>query len=497
MLKHDGFPMAERLRVTTSPHLFIAILNKSPSDGFWQVLTPQVMRWTDEVWLMDLSSCYSYWESQASDPQEGIMGVIRRVLERVCPDGFVAVASEYPWCAVLLLSYMRERGLSGLVHIEGTFGQALYQKVTWPAFWSVVEELSPHYGKAFPKQWRSESFQRRCTQMRHAMRKLGVKLPHSLRDMDPYAIRRRYGATLRDVWYWTFFPKQGCPDVHSIEGDTQIGAFPWESYQPVHVPSVVRHLDYPITEWAQVEPLLCLDLAKLCVQDTWNCREKVTCLEWRLTLDDMSTMYVPIHFRHPHSLHLESPQFPTARLQANYSFHRFAKGDLSLEGGENVSPPPIISWSLAVPGRLLMPPQVMDIFGSADDSESRLLELENRLPILLQRYAARADWQPEDAFSAERSSEIVGTDPHAISPQSWLATARVRPLLIYKKPQPFERQPVSAAWQFLERSMCKWWQPKNDRNLQRDYYRMVDHQQHACWVFKDAAGRWYRHGIFS
>ena len=92
-------------------------------------------------------------------------------------------------------------------------------------------------------------------------------------------------------------------------------------------------LDYTMTLWDEFSPSLRENLNRLCVQSDWAFSQSVSCLEWRLSIDDPSLrndlLIVPIVFQHPHRLIRELGHQGTALLQAYYAFTRHCADFLS------------------------------------------------------------------------------------------------------------------------------------------------------------------------
>ena len=45
--------------------------------------------------------------------------------------------------------------------------------------------------------------------------------------------------------------------------------------------------------------------------------------------------------------------------------------------------------------------------------------------------------------------------------------------------------------------MGRWWQPEREERRQRDYYRLLNHENRYLWAFRDTKGDWFIHGIFA
>lgn len=458
-------------------------------------LTPRLMRWTDEIWLLDLSLCHGYWQARAAAVGRDAMTLVREILQEIMIDGdetttMRAALADHPWQAALLIAQMRERRLTGLVSLSGPFGEALFRDLTWETWWTCSGTLAEHLHAQGRARFNPAQFRSQCAQMQRAVDRLGFKGPSQLKDVTSPALQRRFGAVLRDLAQWAFGP-----------AELFESGFPWQSFVFTSLPRVMRHLETPVCEWSHMEALLREDFDRLAGLACWQAGEKVVSLELQLVLVDLAHLVIPIRFRHPHPLHLEKGCHATALLQALYSFESSPLGTRAQAqaGQEGELYKAAIGWTLVITERLTLPPRSTGLFGDQDLELMSLLALENKLRVPLESYALRADWLPEDSYGEQGARGPSFDDACAAQQQSLTCVAMERPLYLYAKPQPFDSQGSSSAWRFQERTMSKWWAPLSDkeRSLQRDYYRLTDRDQKDLWVFKNGQGHWHVHGVYA
>ena len=550
-----GSPSRGEQRTTSgnsvTTYIAVALDESAAKDGAEKLraLTPRLMQWSENIWLLDIRPCSTYWGVQARQRGENVYETVRQVLTAAFSSeqtakgkmaegtaapvsNFYAASAGSPWAAIVLASQMYERKLPGFIDLSSSFAVNLYREVSWDNWFSCVQRLGVHFQSKKRRAFNEDTLRRQCTQMEQSVKRLGIAMPWHMRTMDSMSIKRRFGVVLQEVWEWTFSilstsstltSAMATPSLHQDDG------FPWTATEVVETPTVARHLEYPLVEWDYIEPVLKEDLDKLCDLSTWDTNERVLSLEWRLVFPDMTCLCVPIPFRHPHYLRQEKGLHKTALLQARYSFEAAIPGsqlDIS-RLDEHLPTMPIVSWQVSITERLAMPPVLRNLFGGFssgfdDDGESHplamLVSLENKLPAPLECYDFCNDWVPEDSFdlvtarerslgssyssgqgsSAKltRNDSAAGNDAY----RSLRGLGCARPLFLYRKPQVFDPAGKSTAWIFCERTMDKWWRQAEVNSPsahQRDYYWLTDSDNRGLWVFKNNLGQAYVHGIFS
>lgn len=488
-----------------------------------QAFTPRFMEWSKQgIWILDLRICRSFWTAKAHALGMDTVALIRKALQEHFTQehqshitighnaGYQAVLADSPWQAVLFLNYIKDRNLGGLVNLHSPFAKNFRKELSWQAWWETVAAIVEHLTATKLKSFSSSYFHNQCCQMQRAVKRLGVATPWDLREADSLAVGRRFGSVLRDLWRWTWentehratnrqLPHE--EDAHSTDGIFDFAnGFPWRGVTVKEAPAIARHLDDPLLEWDYIEPLLQEDLGRICDLDSWDARDGVVRLEWRVVSYDLTILEIPICFRHPHSLASErNRSFMTTTLQAYYSFHQAMKNAIAADHEDSPIHPvsPIISWQIIVAERIQLTDRIKSLFATDEGDYSDLLALENRLPIHLVGYSLSDDWLPEDSYRLEAEIDIANKLNHQRSSPSFMAQSRMRPLFIYKNPIFFDHQAPSAGRVFVERIMTKWWKLKDQESLQRDYYRFPGPDKQLLWVFKDLLGHWYIHGIFA
>jgi len=514
--------------------LFIALESKEENRENLQCLTNQVMRWSEDVWILDLSAFFGYWQKRAEMLNTGVTSLWRTVFNQLfstedlfgaetgvgvdtdpqqikvisISPAYRACCAQNPWLAALMLNCMRERAVKGLILQKSKFGQSLFRQISWIAWWQGVSAIETHFSEQKFKGFKQAKFRSQYRRLEAAMLRLGFRFPWEMHILNTDGVKKRFGTSMADLWRWTYGRELSPVESLYHEG------FPWKNYLFRAPPAVKHHLDYSVILWEQIAPFLREDLDKLC-DALGSSSEKVTRLDWHLTFDDLSKLQVPIRFRNPHDLLAEKGDHTTALLQASYIFAAAAREKFPQTGKDSTPPeaPPIISWEIMLSASLIIPDVFYNIFGEISEQGSDidiLLRLENELPVDLNRFSPQKDWLPEDSYINEAPAQDEEETPVSEIDRSLEAVAEDRPLYIRQPPLPLKSLKEPGEDRFLESTMNKWWREaktsrraeetarreKEVASLERNYFKHVDEDGNATWIFQDSHGEWYQHGIF-
>ena len=469
-------------KTSHSEHLFMALEEADFAPNQAQCVSPYIMQWSEACWIFDISCCLTYWNQQAKIHASDCHNLLRQVVQRTFPDFKRATLCHHPWQAILLLYTMEEKGLEGFLDIESPIGKNIYHQMSWDVWWYCARNFISHFSNQNTSKVKHNQHLR---SMQKAIMRLQLPSPWLLSSLPEKSVQRRFGPLMQSLVTQAFTEAE---NLESCSPETI--QFPWENYEISERPKRSRNLDFPLTDWNHIAPLLQEDLNFLCFLDSFKKGERIIELEWRIVLYDLSLQSIPILFRHPHYLHKDLPHQRTALLQIQYAFERELKEKFSEEDQHMA----IVSWQLFIEKKLSILPQVLDIFNERDDDITALTELENQLPIRLFSYDLIHDWVPENSFISTQKPTTIGDQiKKGQAHDSIKALGKSRPLFLYTKPESLNHKGKSGLWKFSERTMNKWW--LNHIGTQRDYYRYMSEKQ-QLWVFQDKNGKWYIHGIF-
>jgi len=203
-------------------------------------------------------------------------------------------------------------------------------------------------------------------------------------------------------------------------------------------------------------------------------------------------------------LHQDQPHFKTAIYQAYYSYtdviQRLQQRDTDLDLPENM---PFLSWTLEVRERLFMTPAVQELFPEHFETQvvNEILELQNKLPSLIESYQISPDFSSDQLF--ELANVNANKSRYDFSLRQWQVVLK-RPLFYYKKPIPLlhaelvsENVSAKCKQVFLERTSNNWWEGEELLDLNKDYFIRSEANGPAVWIYKNSRGEWFKHGIYS
>jgi len=462
--------------------------NISVAQAAWS-LSPEVMQFSESVWLVDLGATWSYWKHRAVGQHKGLAWLWRQLLERHFQSdatqlfgsdpGYRGAIAPHPWAALLLLNSQAQHQVAGLCTFEGKRGQRFWNRCSWNTWEATHRAAGGPFKQTLPK-FDPGGFNRAVGRFAKTAQRLGFERPSFARSLPAQGVQNRYGLLLSQLWSHSFGA-----------GPSQTDPFVWTSAQPSPPPSLHRVLDDSPVLWEQVEPSLKPDFDQLSkIAGT----KQVLQMDWCLFLTEGEPVHLQLDFRHPHHLGSEQGHQQTALARSQLAFEAArSQGLHRLDREEEYCElPPVVGWDLTLTQCIDEPDLMLDLFGGLAEQGSgldSLRRLENQLPIPLHRYQLHWDWQPENSYA--EAGEFSDQEATAFAP-GLLETAKNRPLLVRQQPARLEQPPRQL--EFCESTSGHWWAASGDVN--REYYRS-NARGRSVWVFQNAQGQWYEQGLFS
>ena len=482
---------------------FIAISTTAPDSGqFLFSMTPRVMCWDSNTYLIDLGPVYPYWCSLAKSQELSALEYISSLLVDLTAGDIRATLAPHPWQAILLLSTAAKRPSLNFIDAQSYLGRRCLQDITWNDWLTCCQHLRNHLQNHSSKK-SNRDLSSSLNTLSKTINRLQFTHITQMSDIDPESMQRRFGKLAATAWRWTWLLKsEDSSTQRTLFVSPFEDEFPWLNIAHTEIPSVSRHLEINLREWDHITPLLCEDLDKLCSLACWSPSERVVSLEWELSFSCSPSLRIPVLFRHPHPLHRESGHHKTALLQAFHSWQKalVAKNKTDNRGELYITGDSITDWSLTVKERMTFTPKFHSVFN--DDltkDAAKLHDLENSLAVPLTEFLPTDHWTPE--YSYERKIINLTEDYSKTTSTEnlgWIATNQRRPLFIYKDPHPPSDRHHSSGLIFTERVSKAWWNDcsNQDRHSCRDYYLRITDDGLLQWVFQNDDGSLRVHGVY-
>ena len=460
---------------------YAAIYSHTPADP--GILSPSAMRWSDRVVLARLEDCRQFWLNQKKKLRCKLSDLFDPVLGYHFGDDYLAVFGNHPWQCLWYLEYRQCHDARGLFLLGSRLDRNIFRTLDWGCWFAAQDTLAAHLSHINAPGFRAENFLSRRAQLQRFIDRIGVATPAAMKAADANALTRRFGKWLGQIWQWSF------TDSSALQ------SFPWIRHEPQQAAGVTRDLEYPVNQWSYIEVLLREDLTRLCEQFRRDDCEHVNRMVWEITLFNDQKISVELSFRHPYSLHRDQPAFDTALYQARYLYddlmRQLRAREFDLDLPESM---PFAAWRIEIRERILLSPQLWDLFASHDDQVDyrQIMSLQNKLPVALECFQADPGFYPEQSFLAV---PVGNAAPQSFDHYSWSSSAVNKPLFYYNEPVPIE-PPAGAARIFLERNSNQWWISGDLLQTVRDYFILCDRRGRSSWVYRDANGNWFKQGEY-
>ena len=448
-----------------------------------EVLSPQVMRWSDRILLFRLDDCRRFWLEQKKKLRCKLSDLFNPLLSHHYGDEYLAVFADHPWQCLLYLQYQLQHQGSGIFFLNSRLDQNIFKSIGWDYWFESIETLPTHWLASNARGFNRDTFNGRVGQLRRFLERSGVRYPAEMSEADFNSMMRRFGKWLAFVWQWTFTRTSG------------LQSFPWLAADTSPAPKISRDLEYPVNQWVYVELLLREDLERLADPSRSDECHHVNRISWQITLFNDQLINVELSFRHPYSLRRDMPGFETALYQARYIYddlmRRMAEREHDLDLPESM---PLVAWSISLTESIQLSPQLWDLFADqlAEIDYRQVLSLQNKLPVALESFHVHPSFFPEASFRHVPPGHALDEDFDATQ---WSGSAVARPLFYYPRAIPMDAS-EAVRKVFLERSSDAWWLAPELINSIRDYFQIEDSSGRRSWAYRSSNGCWFKQGEY-
>lgn len=482
-------------------HFPFLVLKTKPLLDFekWNSLSCDVMIWNESIVIIDFRTTFSYWSLKARLIQLDFFSLLQKLLIQIFEgQNYLALLTKHPFCGLIILDYLEEKGMEGLYHGGAPLALKWYESLHFSNWFSPIDRLIDHWENGKELNFKASSFRRQRGQVERFIERMHFNRLKDYQQIHPDDFSKRFGAHWGMIWQWTWpqSTSSNLPlfDYGPIQNFIDLHHFPWKNFTQEIRPNVQRTLDYGLNQWESIQWHLREDLEKLCRDCHLGQDESILEMRWEITLFHLEKITLPVHFRHPYQLQSESPNFETACSQIYFSFQslmtQWKKRDQNLDLPEKI---PFIAWRIEITKKLRKEVRFLDLFrgGKKDLFIQKMIELENKIPVSLLRYQILPSFIPEFSYTS-RQQKFHGNEKNQSN--LWNQQGRLRPYFFDPEVTAITPSPKSPK-KFLERVTGHWWADHKSGEYLRDYY-MLNYQGQLVWAYRDNFGNWWRHGTF-
>jgi hypothetical protein len=281
--------------------------------------------------------------------------------------------------------------------------------------------------------------------------------------------------------------------------------FPWINFKLFEPPIVKNSLEYPISFWDQVEPLLLTDLEKFTNSPHLKSPNKISCLNWNISLYDISKVKTEIYFRYPLSLEEDQKHnFSTILSQFKIAFEQFQfKLKEKTKDTDLANVPIIIAWEIEIHRIVKFSERTNSLFLELKEKEQTLSDIkqfQNKIEAEISIFKINEVHIPSldytttnlNSLMKEINLKDVPKEKTELSHRRFL----MKPLFIYEQPVSFTENEIKHK-RYLERTASPWWQTSDLNDSYRDYHICEKNDGQLIWAYQNYKGNWYIHGLYS
>lgn len=263
-------------------------------------LSPDVMHLQGHVFVADLSVVKSYWQKRANTESMDLLACLEKVLASLGGLCERAVLCHHPFQGLVFYNHLSILEAQGVYQLDSLFSQKIFRNMSWYPWLLSARQAHDCFenNKSLKKERRF--FFSSLRRFERFVTRLDLKEFSELEEAQFFEISRRFQGFIGLLWKWTF-PQRDDESSEQMDLLNQhyqkLQGFTWKAYQPKSLPLRQNFLEYPISDWQRVEPLLQQDFNKLA---DWDFRDyRILEFHWEITLFDMEQIHLRIPFRYP------------------------------------------------------------------------------------------------------------------------------------------------------------------------------------------------------
>ncbi len=94
-------------------------------------LMPWVMRWSDHIWLLDITPCQTFWHIQADKKGIGLYELFSEALKGYFHNEYLCIFANHPWQCLVFLDYLLEANVHGVHSLAVHENRQRYETILW------------------------------------------------------------------------------------------------------------------------------------------------------------------------------------------------------------------------------------------------------------------------------------------------------------------------------------------------------------------------------
>lgn len=460
-------------------------------------LSPDVMQLGEFTFVIAINSTVKYWASQSDLVGVDTIVLMEKELELNLGE-YSACFCHHPFQGLLFLNFLLFRDIRGLHTFNSRFSKTNYKRLEWKIWLFSCRQIYSCFDENNLMIKERKNFPSNLSKFERFTSRIGLDSTKSLKDVDADDMGRRFGVFVKSLWRWTNGAydndeaENGYQDIFTSTLMPSLDGFPWVAHKdPVHI-EITNSLEYPISSWGQIEPFLGEDFQKIRNKVSQFSGLRIIQLKWLVMTYDGETVETSIDFKVPVCLVQQSEtDFRAILLQFEYAFNDFQK-ELKdkVEDTDLPNCQVVLGWKIEISRKLEVSPENFQLMGADTlKFKSDIEELQNKLKADVKSFRTGRHSVPcLDHFQGDGA---IGSSEAPLYQRIF-----VKPMFVYPEPIVIEEDSVLEK-EFLERTSSDWWESFDPHDTYRDYFicRLIDDRYY--WVFKNARGNWYKHGIYS
>lgn len=448
-------------------------------------LSPEVMHWHQDLWLIDIGRTKRYWLAQTLHDSISLEELLLRKIKEANLTLKRWIQCSHPWQGIFLIKHLPEQ--QSLYDFKARFCQNRAKDIRWSEWLEESEVLLQHLEENI-RSSRLQRFQSKKLQLLRAMDRLGLENTYDIKEADSSSMQKRFGYWVSKLWEWTFPEKD--TELPLLQSLNDLNEFIWISQKPKDFPKRHRALDYSVELWDSLVPFLVEDFEFLKRKYFSQKKYSICEIQWTLELYSGKSIPINVNFRNPYAIFQDAPDYSIALAQCRFQYEAW---QANLQEEKNYSNYPeaykIVSWRMEVSKTLFSELKEQSLNSNYEGANYfKILDLENKLPKPIQQYRVKKSF-----LLSSHARKAIDEQEDLVNEQLWKHSGSLRPLFKYKEKNKLNS--LASSSYFLERNSRDWWKDKHSQNYNQDFFKLYQSREWK-WLSKNTKGEIFELGKF-